>query len=76
MYGPAYEDKKLEFIYELHSILLGWQGPILIDGDFNLCRCVADKSNGRINQKLADCFNDWVNRCGLIELSPSNRIFT
>jgi hypothetical protein len=37
-----------------------------------LCRVAVDKSNGRINQKFADCFNDWVNRWGLIELNPSN----
>jgi hypothetical protein len=24
----------------------------------------------------APCFNDWINRCGLIEPSPSNRCFT
>jgi hypothetical protein len=49
VYGPAYEVKKIEFINELHSIMSNWQGPILIGGDFNLCRFVADKSNGRIN---------------------------
>jgi exonuclease III len=75
VYGPAYDDKKIEFIDELHNILSSWQGPILIGGDFNLCRCAADKSNGKINQRLADCFNNWINRCGLVELSPSNRNF-
>jgi hypothetical protein len=49
VYGPAYEDKKIEFIDELHSIVSGWQRPLLIGGDFNLCRCAVDKSNGRIH---------------------------
>jgi hypothetical protein len=31
-------------------------------GDFNLYRFAIDKSNGRVNLKLADCFNDWVNK--------------
>jgi hypothetical protein len=35
-----------------------------------------DKSNGRINQKFVDCFNDWINRWDLIELNPSNRKYT
>jgi hypothetical protein len=41
-----------------------------------LYRFSSDKSNGRINQKFADCFNDWVNKWGLIELNPRNRKFT
>jgi hypothetical protein len=31
---------------------------MIIGGDFNLCRFVGDKSNGRINQRMADGFND------------------
>jgi hypothetical protein len=76
VYGPAYEDKKVEFIDELHSILTSWQGPMLIGGDFNLCRYATDKSNGRINKKIVDCFNDWINRCALIEINLANRKFT
>lgn len=49
---------------------------MVIGGDFNLSRSPADKSNGRIVQKYADGFNDWVNRWGLIELNPYNRKFT
>jgi hypothetical protein len=45
-------------------------------GGFNLSRFVFDKSNGRINQKYDDCFNDWVNRWGLLELNGVNRRFT
>jgi hypothetical protein len=48
----------------------------MIGGDFNLCRFASDKSNGRIKQKLADCFNNWVNKWGLVELNPDNRKFT
>jgi hypothetical protein len=48
----------------------------MVGGDFNLSRFCSDKNNGRINQRFADCFNDWVNRCGLVELNPCNRKFT
>jgi hypothetical protein len=76
VYGPAYDDKKVEFIDELHHIMSGWQGPVLVGGDFNLRREAANKSNGRIKQHFVDCFNDWVNRWGLVKLNPSNRKFT
>jgi hypothetical protein len=76
VYGPSYGDKKTLFIDELHKILASWQGPWFIGGDFNLSRFPSDKSTGRINQNLAYCFNDWINRWGLIEVNPSNRKFT
>jgi hypothetical protein len=41
-----------------------------------LCRLATDKNNGRINQKFADCFNDWINRWGLMELDSFNRKYT
>jgi hypothetical protein len=66
----------MEFINELHLVLSSWQGPTLVGGDFNLSRFPSDKSNGRINLKRADCFNDWVNRWGLIKIKPSNRKYT
>jgi hypothetical protein len=39
----------------------------MVGGNFNLCRFSTDKSNGKINQKYSDCFNDWVNKWGLVE---------
>jgi hypothetical protein len=59
---PPYDEGKIEFIDDLHSIVACWQGPMVISGDFNLSRFSSDKSNGRINQRYADGFNDWVNR--------------
>jgi hypothetical protein len=41
-----------------------------------LCIFASDKSNGRVNLKLVDYFNDWVNKWGLIEVNRSNRKFT
>jgi hypothetical protein len=76
MYGSPFDDGKAQFIDELHSVLAVWQGPMVIGGYFILSRFVTDKSNGRINQKYVDYFNDWVNKWGLIEISPSNRRFT
>jgi hypothetical protein len=76
VYGPPYEERKAKFIKELHLVLAGWQGPILVGGDFNLNIFCSDKSNGKINQKFADCFNDWINKWGMDEINPCNRKFT
>jgi hypothetical protein len=32
VYGAPYDDKKADFIDELHLIFLGWQGPIMVGG--------------------------------------------
>lgn len=53
-----------------------WQGHTLIGGDFNLIRFFTDKSNSRINHRWVDSFNSWVDKWGLIELNPANRLFT
>jgi hypothetical protein len=38
VYGPAYDELKLEFISELHLVMGGWPGTTLLGGDFNLVR--------------------------------------
>jgi hypothetical protein len=76
VYGSPYEEMKMEFVDELHLVVSTWRGPMVIGGDFNLSAFFSDKSNGRINQKWDDCFNDWINKWGLIELSFTNRKFT
>jgi hypothetical protein len=53
-----------------------WQGPILIERDFHLSMFMSNKSNGRIIEKYVDCFNDWVNKWGLLDINPCNRKFT
>jgi endonuclease/exonuclease/phosphatase (EEP) superfamily protein YafD len=54
VYGSPYDEGKTEFIDELHMILSSWRGPILVGGDFNLCRVRTNKSNGNINKRFAD----------------------
>ena len=76
VYGPSYEEHKLDFINELHNLLAGWSGPTVVGGDFNLVRDSSEKSTGNISQKWANLFNDWVNKFGLIELKNSGRKYT
>jgi exonuclease III len=58
VYGPAYENRKLDFLDELEHLMTSWQGPLLIGGDFNLVRFTSDKSNGQINHRWDDLFNN------------------
>jgi hypothetical protein len=51
VYGPAYDDRKVDFLDELEHIMVSWQGPLLISGDFNLVRFISDKSNGQIHHR-------------------------
>lgn len=76
IHGSPYDEGKIEFIDELRKVMSSWHGPIIFGGDFNFSRFASDRSNGNINQKWANCFNDWVNRWGLIEINPTNRKFT
>lgn len=76
LYGSPCEDRKQVFIDELHKVMSSWQGPIILGGDFNLVRSTADKSNGVVNFKWVDLFNDWINKWALIELDLRNRKFT
>ena len=48
----------------------------MLGGDFNLITNAREKSNGIINQRWADLFQDWINKFGLIELKNSSRSFT
>ena len=76
VYGTAYDEQKLEFINELHNVLLSWSGPILVGGDFNLVRSREEKSSGVVNQQWVNLFNDWINRFSLLELKIAGRRFT
>jgi hypothetical protein len=60
VYGSPYENDKQSFLDELHEVMSSWQGPIVVGGDFNLVRDSQDKSNGVINHRWANAFNDWV----------------
>jgi endonuclease/exonuclease/phosphatase (EEP) superfamily protein YafD len=60
IYGSPYEEKKDEFISELHELFLHWKGSAIIGGDFNLVRSQLDKNNGIIDHRWADKFNVWI----------------
>lgn len=76
VYGTSYNDKKLEFIAELHDTMDTLTYPVLVGGDFNLVRSADDKNNGIINNQFSYLFNDWINKWSLVEIKSDNRKFT
>jgi hypothetical protein len=76
VYGSPYEEGKQDFISELHELFLNWDGPIIIGGKFNHVRAQSDKSNGNVDFRWIDRFNDWVDMWSLIEIGLAGRTFT
>jgi hypothetical protein len=66
VYGATYEDRKHAFIDELHDFCGKKNIPVIIGGDFNLVRYQKDKSNGCVDFKWCDGFNDWIDRYALL----------
>jgi exonuclease III len=75
LYGSAYNEHKQEFLDELDLIYSINNIHIMVGGDFNLIEMFL-KNNNNINQNWVDKFNNWVNQFGLMELKPSNRMYT
>jgi len=76
VYGSPYEEGKSDFIQELYDLVGNWDGPTLIGGDFNLVANRNEKSNGVVNQKWVDSFQEWIHHFGLLELKNSSRSYT
>lgn len=52
MYDSPCEEGKLEFLTELENLLVNWDGPTVLGGDFNITIIAKEKSNGQINKKM------------------------
>lgn len=76
IYGTAYNERKMDFIANLHEVMEKASYPIILGGDFNLTRSDSDKSNGNVNHSTSFLFNDWINKGGLMEISVANRKYT
>jgi hypothetical protein len=76
IYGPAHDDKKLEFLEEIQNKVLSSELPILIGGDFNLVRKVEDKSSGNVDIHLMEAFNDMINTTSLRESHRTGSRYT
>ncbi|KAE8778177.1 hypothetical protein D1007_48945 [Hordeum vulgare] len=68
VYGLANHSRSTAFLAELHRKISSATLPVVVGGDFNLIRCVQDKSNGRVNFPGMQLFNDCIADLGLREL--------
>lgn len=76
IYGPAHDERRLEFLEEIQNKVQSLELPILMGGDFNLVRKVEEKSSGNVNHALMEAFNEMINVTELRELQRSGSRFT
>jgi len=76
IYGPAHDDRKLEFLEEIQNKVLSSDLPMMLGGDFNLVRKVGEKSSGNVDVHLMDAFNDMINSTSLRELHRTGSRYT
>ena len=76
IYGPAHDDRKLEFLEEIQNKVLSSDIPMILGGDFNLVRRVEEKSSRNVDTHLMEAFNDMINFTSLRELHRSGSRFT
>jgi len=76
IYGPAHDDRKLEFLEEIQNKVLSSDLPMMLGGDFNLVRKVEEKSSGNVDVHLMDAFNDMINSTSLRELHRTGSRYT
>lgn len=77
VYGPENHDLSSIFLGEL-KVLNTWEPslPKVFGGDFNLIRCLQDKSSENWDLKLMDMFNCFIDYCDLKEIKRSDSKFT
>jgi hypothetical protein len=76
IYGPAHDDRKLEFLEEIQTKIQSVDCLVLLGGDFNMIRKREEKSNGNVNVTMMEAFNEMINTTALRELHRSGSRFT
>lgn len=76
IYGPAHDERKLDFLEEIQNKVLSSELPIIHGGDFNLVRKVEEKLTGNVDVHLMDAFNEMINTTSLRELHRSGSRYT
>lgn len=76
IYGPAHDERKLEFLAEIQSKVQSTQIPILLGGDFNLIRRMEEKSSGNVNAHMMEAFNEMISVTELKEIQRSGSRYT
>jgi hypothetical protein len=74
-YGPTYEEKKSDFIKELYDVVLEDDRPTVLGG-VNLVRYQKDTSNGMVDFRWCDRYNEWIHKNSFLEIALMGRSFT
>ncbi|XP_071705217.1 uncharacterized protein [Rutidosis leptorrhynchoides] len=76
LYGPHNDRGKKALWDSLEQLINSVDAPWLLVGDFNEVRMAEDRLNSQFIQGRADIFNEFIVRCGLIEIDINGRKFT
>jgi hypothetical protein len=76
VYGPQHDVDKQRFMLEMRTISTAVLPQWCILGDFSLIFRADQKSTGRVNRRLMDCFKSALDNLELKELKPHGRQFT
>ncbi|GJV37320.1 RNA-directed DNA polymerase, eukaryota [Tanacetum coccineum] len=76
IYAPQeLADKRMLWQYLLH-IIEGWNGEVIIMGDFNEVRTAEERFGSIFNVNGAAAFNSFINSGGLVEVPSGGYTFT
>ncbi|CAN1129256.1 hypothetical protein LINPERHAP2_LOCUS5114 [Linum perenne] len=76
VYGPVYVEEEADFISELRDILLWWNLPVCMIGDFNMVRNTQEVASGYRSLNEMRAFNDFIEDFGLIDLPLGGASYT
>jgi exonuclease III len=76
VYGPQLEEEKIFFLDELRQVKNGCQGTWMVCGDFNIIYRAHDKNNSRLNRRMMNHFQRFIDEVELLELNLHGRLYT
>ncbi|CAN1184317.1 Transposon TX1 uncharacterized 149 kDa protein [Linum perenne] len=76
VYGPCLWADKQRCVEELRNVILWWDFPVCLVGDFNMIRRVEDARGLPRDARELDLFNNFVDDLGLLEMPLRGADFT
>ncbi|XP_071739187.1 uncharacterized protein [Rutidosis leptorrhynchoides] len=76
VYGPHKDSLRKKFWDDLEHLMNYKDAEWVIGGDFNEVRCEEERQNSVFIERKANLFNDFIEKCHLIEVSLIGKRFT
>lgn len=76
IYGPTVRMERMQFFDNLKNVLLSFNKPILVMGDFNVVRLACERVGSFRCDLSSRTFDNWIQSMGLIELPLHGLKFT